>query len=70
VFLKAIQKAMSKKGITYYEYVIEQRGKTEEELGKGFHTHFVFNNGIKFCKAVSELQNSFEKKLDFGSPYR
>jgi hypothetical protein len=41
VFLKAIQKAMSKKGITYYEYVIEQRGKTEEELGKAF-IHILF----------------------------
>lgn len=69
VFLKAIQKALSKKWITYYEYVIEQRGETLEELGKGFHTHIIFNNGIKHCKVVSEMTNSFKKILDFGSPY-
>jgi len=69
VFLKTIQKALSKRWISYYEYVIEQRGETEEELGKGYHTHIIFNKGIKHCKVVLEMQNSFKKILDFESPY-
>jgi len=68
VFLKAIQKAMSKKWITYYEYVIEQRGETEDNI-HGIHTHIIFNNGIKYCKVVTEMTNSFKNILDFGSPY-
>jgi len=68
VFLKTIQKAMSKTWITYYEYVIEQRGETEDNI-HGIHTHIIFNNGIKHCKVVSEMENTFKKILDFSSPY-
>jgi hypothetical protein len=68
VFLKAIHKAMSKKWINYYEYVIEQRGETEDTI-HGIHTHIIFNNGIKYCKVVSEMTNSFKNILDFSSPY-
>lgn len=64
IFLKTIQKAMSKRWITYYEYVIEQRGESEAELGKGFHTHIIFNKGIKHCKVVLELKNSFKHMCD------
>ena len=69
VFMKAIQKAVSKRWISYYEWVIEQRGENEEELGKGYHTHIIFNKGIKHCKVVLEMKNSFKNILDFKSKY-
>jgi len=63
-FIKAINKALSKKWITYYIYVIEQRGESEAELGKGFHTHIIFNKGIKNCKVIKEMANSFRHMCD------
>lgn len=68
VFLKAIQKAMSKNWLTYYEYVIEQRGETEDNI-HGIHTHIIFNKGKKHSDVVREMQNPFKKILDFSSPY-
>ena len=64
VFLKAIHKAMSKKWITEYEWVIEQRGECEAEVGKGYHTHIIFNKGIKHSKVVLEMTNSFKHIVD------
>jgi hypothetical protein len=63
-FMKTIQKAVLKRWITYYIFVIEQRGENEEELGKGFHTHIIFNKGIKHCKVVLEMANTFKKMCD------
>jgi hypothetical protein len=63
-FMKTIQKAVLKRWITYYIFVIEQRGENEEELGKGFHTHIIFNKGIKHCKVVLEMSNTFKKMCD------
>jgi len=63
-FIKAINKALSKRWITYYIYVIEQRGESEAELGKGFHTHIIFNKGIKNCKVIKEMANSFRHMCD------
>lgn len=63
-FMKTIQKALSKVWITYYIFVIEQRGESEAELGKGFHTHIIFNKGIKHCKVVQEMANTFKKMCD------
>lgn len=63
-FVKTIRKALLKKWITYYIFVIEQRGENEEELGKGFHTHIIFNKGIKHCKVVLEMSNTFKKLCD------
>ncbi len=66
-FMKTIQKALLKKWITYYIFVIEQRGENEEELGKGFHTHIIFNKGIKHCKVVTEMGNTFKKMCDISN---
>lgn len=63
VFLKTIRKAISKKWITYYLMVIEQRGETEEDI-HGFHTHIIFNKGTKHCKVVSEMRNAFQHMCD------
>lgn len=66
-FLKTINKALSKKWISYFIYVIEQRGESEAELGKGFHTHIIFNKGIKHCKVVKEMANSFKNMCDVSN---
>jgi len=64
VFMKTVEKALKKKWITYYLMVYEQRGETEEEAGRGFHTHIIFNKGCKHCKIVSEMKNTFSKMCD------
>lgn len=66
-FMKTIRKALSKKWITYFIFVIEQRGETEEELGKGIHTHIIFNKGIKHCKVIKEMGNSFKNMCDISN---
>jgi hypothetical protein len=66
-FMKAINKAISKKWITYFIFVIEQRGESEAELGKGFHTHIIFNKGIKHCKVVKEMANTFRHMCDVSN---
>ena len=63
-FHKLIQKAISKKWISYYLYVIEQRGETLDEIGKGIHTHIIFNKGIKHCKVIKEMSNTFKSVCD------
>jgi len=65
--LKTIQKAMQKKWISYYLYVIEQRGENIEELGKGIHTHIIFNKGIKHCKVIKEMSNTFKGLCDVSN---
>lgn len=66
-FIKIIKKAMAKKWIDYYVYVLEQRGENELELGKGFHTHIIFNKGIKNNKVVLEMSNTFKKMCDVSN---
>jgi len=63
-FMKTIEKALKKRWINYYIMVIEQRGESEAELGKGFHTHIIFNKGIKHCKVIIEMSNTFKKMCD------
>lgn len=63
-FMKTIEKALKKRWINYFIMVIEQRGECEAELGKGFHTHIIFNKGIKHCKVVTEMSNTFKKMCD------
>lgn len=40
-FLKIIDKFIKRKYILDYLYVLEQRGESLEELGKGFHLHMI-----------------------------
>jgi len=67
--LKACAKAVSKRWVTYYEYVIEQRGETPEFLGKGFHAHIIFNKGIKHCKVELEMKNTFKLLCDCSNTH-
>lgn len=38
-FQKVISRVIKKKWVHDYEYVYEQRGKTQEEMGQGIHCH-------------------------------
>ncbi len=67
-FLKVIKKAMSKIWMqdTDYLYVLEQRGETIEELGKGFHFHMLYvrPENKKYSEVMRELANTFNKTCD------
>ena len=58
--LKNIQKAMTKKWIEKYEYVIEQRGETEEEAGKGIHVHYLITGKKPYSQIQRELANTLQ----------
>jgi hypothetical protein len=51
---------MSKKWITNYLYVYEQRGEDEAELGKGFHFHCILEKpkSKPYSHMITELSNS------------
>ena len=65
-FLGKINKMMSKKWITNYLYVFEQRGETLEELGKGFHFHLILEKPKtkKYSEMMRELANSANAVTD------
>lgn len=65
-FMKVIEKAVSKKWIKSYCYVLEQRGETIEESGKGFHTHIIIQKDPtkSFTQGLKELARNFNKVCD------
>lgn len=65
-FLGKINKMMTKKWITNYLYVFEQRGETLEELGKGFHFHLILEKPKtkKYSEMLRELANSANAVTD------
>ena len=65
-FINKINKMMSKKWITNYLYVYEQRGETEAELGKGFHFHCILEKpkGKSYSHMIRELSNSANSVCD------
>lgn len=67
-FMKIVRKAMSKLWLqqSEYLYVIEQRGETEEEAGKGFHFHalYVKPDNKKYCEVIREMERTFNKATD------
>lgn len=62
-FLKMCHKAMSRKFIVKYHFVIEQRGMSIEESGKGMHAHLLFERNVHYKPAVikRDLKNTFKK---------
>lgn len=61
--LKICKKAMSRKFIEKYHFVIEQRGMTIDENGKGMHAHLLFSRNINYKPAIikRDLKNTFKK---------
>lgn len=65
-FINKMNKMMSKKWITNYLFVFEQRGETPAELGKGFHFHCILEKpkNKKYCEMIRELSNSANTVCD------
>ena len=68
-FLKAVYKSVSKKWLSVGLFVIEQRGETQQEAGRGFHTHILFNKGQKHSIIVREMKNSFKHIVDIENTH-
>lgn len=47
-FKKKIEKLVARKIFTEYLYVYEQRGKTEDDAGKGFHAHILAKRNLNY----------------------
>jgi len=66
--IKVINKIISKKWITNYLYVYEQRGSTLEEVGKGFHCHMIIERPNKpYSHIIRELGNSANRVCDVSN---
>ena len=61
-FYNKVVKAISKKWITEYTLVFEQKGENIETIGDGFHVHFVCNlpANKKHSKVRDEFYNTFK----------
>lgn len=61
--LKMCIRAMSRKFIGKYHFVIEQRGKSIDENGKGMHAHLLFERNVNYKPATikRDLKNTFKK---------
>jgi len=63
-FVSAIKAIERKSWVSDIVYVIEQRGKNADEIGKGFHAHLLIHrNGksfSKFCKEILSTCYSFK----------
>lgn len=65
MFRDTIDKAINKKWMINYIYVIEQRGNSEDDMGRGFHCHFLIDiENKKHSEAIRELKNTFKKVCD------
>lgn len=65
-FRALINKMLLKVWLVSYVYVIEQRGQSEEELGKGFHLHIIIKKPDNKSTAhiVREIGSTFKKVCD------
>jgi len=69
-FMKAMKKYTKKIWIESYMYVIEQRGTTEEESGKGFHSHILLwkPDNKKSHEVIRETKNTFKNICSIDNP--
>jgi len=65
-FIRCMEKLMSKTWIQKYLYVFEQRGETEEEVGKGFHFHAIIEkpSNKSYTHIIRELSMGANKVCD------
>lgn len=69
-FRKNVEKSVSKTFIKKSLYVIEQRGESEMELGKGFHSHILLNKGdYRISHLRREFARTFSKVCDVDNPH-
>lgn len=65
-----VAKVVKKKWILDYLYVIEQRGTTEEDMGKGHHYHMLIwrQEGKKPSEIVREIRNTCKSVCSVDNP--
>lgn len=65
MFHKKIKKAIKKKWIVDWMYVIEQRGECEDDVGKGMHCHIFteVDSGKKIYQCRREMKNTFKNLI-------
>lgn len=60
--IKMAQDLHKKKWMLNYLYVIEQRGTTEDDCGKGFHYHsIIFREEKKWCHFLREIKSTISR---------
>lgn len=66
LFKNKIEIFANRKMFDDYLYVYEQRGKTEETAGEGFHAHLLLKRNMKYKqnKIISNSKNTFKKITD------
>ena len=66
--MKKLHKFLEKSFVKQYVYSIEQRGETEEEMGKGLHFHIlVEQNARDLSTFKTGVKNSFNKICDVSN---
>lgn len=63
VFLKHINNFIKRKPVINYYYTIEQRGESEAECGKGFHSHILVYWDQKMSKKVRQYAGESFKRV-------
>jgi len=65
-FVRCIEKMMSKPWLTKYLYVLEQRGETLADVGKGFHFHGIIEkpSNKSYQHMIRELASTANKVCD------
>lgn len=66
MFFNKMEKMMSKKWITNYLYVYEQRGEDEGEAGRGYHFHAIIEkpHNKSYTHIFREISNSVNAVCD------
>jgi len=69
-FKKAVEKSVSRNMFRDYLYVYEQRGKSTDEQGKGFHTHILVKRNLNYkpSKIAFNLKNTFKNMTNVNNP--
>lgn len=69
-FLNQLNKYATRKMFLEYMYVVEQRGDTESDAGKGFHAHMLLKRdvGYKPSKVIKNSKNTWKNMTDVENP--
>lgn len=69
-FTKIVNKSVEKTFIKKSLHVIEQRGETMEDLGKGFYCHILLNKGdYRISHLRREFARTFKNVCDVDNPH-
>lgn len=70
-FRNALEKMVKKVWVNSWLYVLEQRGTTIEEAGKGFHAHIIIKKPTDKVPShcIRELVTCFKNTCDVSNPH-